>query len=175
MKIIPPERAAHVPGPTRPKTVEEYIARAPKGARETLEGLRRVIRASAKEATEDMRYQVPTYRYKGLLLAFGATPRWCALYTFSQEVTDLFEDDFWEYDMTPAVIRFPHSAPPPAELIQRLVWGRLRMNDPDRWSKPKTTRGPNKKKTAKTAKTGETKKKLVKARRTAKAPARRSS
>jgi uncharacterized protein YdhG (YjbR/CyaY superfamily) len=151
-RIVKPESAARTTARVPPKTIDDYINHAPRSSRATLDWLRAVIKRAAPMATETISHQIPAFRHKGLLIGFGATPKHSALYTFSQEATDIFEDDFWEYDMTPGTIRFPHDAPPPIDLVEKLVRGRIRMNDPDARSKAKKTRGPNKKPSQKKSK-----------------------
>ena len=53
------------------KTVDEYIAQAPKEVQDKLKELRAVIRTSAPGVEERISYGMPYYYYKGRLVYFG--------------------------------------------------------------------------------------------------------
>ena len=61
-----------------PKDVDEYLARVPEPARSTLNKVRAAIRSAVPaEATEAISYGMPTFKYKGPLVAFAAFSDTC--------------------------------------------------------------------------------------------------
>jgi uncharacterized protein YdhG (YjbR/CyaY superfamily) len=61
--------------------VDEYLAGIPEPARSTLNTLRAVIwSAVPPDATEAISYRIPTFKYKGPLLAFAAFPNHCSFF-----------------------------------------------------------------------------------------------
>ena len=56
-----------------PANTDAYLAAVPKDARDALEKLRKIIRAAAPKATETISYQIPTYKYHGMLVSFAAS------------------------------------------------------------------------------------------------------
>ncbi len=80
------------PGPTVPATmgpekapdVESYLAACPEPHRTTLEKLRATIRSVVpKETTEEISYGVPTFQYKGGLVAYAAFKQHCSFFLMS--------------------------------------------------------------------------------------------
>lgn len=73
---------------TTPKTapsgvegVDRYLAAVPEPTRGTLQKIRAAIRAAApKDATETLSYQIPTFKYKGGLVAYAAFLRHCSFF-----------------------------------------------------------------------------------------------
>jgi uncharacterized protein YdhG (YjbR/CyaY superfamily) len=79
--IAAPADAPTLAGMTTPPTVDEYIARAPEAAQPTLRELRTLVRAADPEATERIKYGMPTYEHGGQsLLNFSAAKRHVAVY-----------------------------------------------------------------------------------------------
>jgi uncharacterized protein YdhG (YjbR/CyaY superfamily) len=109
-----------------PKDVDEYLSRLPEDQRVALQNVRDVIRAAAPEAIETMSYQIPTYRYHGPLISFGAWKEHCALYGGTNEA---FQDELRPYDTSKGTIRFRPESPLPADLVRRLILARMAGND----------------------------------------------
>jgi len=64
-----------------PRDVDEYLARVAEPARSTLQKVRAVIRAAAPpETVECISYQMPMYKYKGMLFGFAAFKDHCSLF-----------------------------------------------------------------------------------------------
>jgi len=116
------------PLPGTPKDFDEYLSRLPADARATLEAMRKTIRSVVPEATEVISYQLPTFRYEGLLVAIGARPNHCALYVLNPSVMDGFDKELEGYDTSKGTIRFPIGKPLPAALLKKLVKARLAQN-----------------------------------------------
>jgi uncharacterized protein YdhG (YjbR/CyaY superfamily) len=56
-----------------PKTVDEYLAKVPEPARSTLTHIRKVIRSVVPpEATEVISYNIPMFKYNGMLIGYAA-------------------------------------------------------------------------------------------------------
>lgn len=90
--------------------VDAYLAGTPQPARETLEGLRQVIRAAVPEAVESIGYGMPAYKYRGKpLIYFAAAKKHCAL-----------------YGTVEGTIRFPPGEPPSAQRVRALLMERMK-------------------------------------------------
>ena len=64
------DRGSAAKGNAAPKNVDEYLAGVPEPARSTLNRVRAAIRSAVPlEATEAISYRIPTFKYKGSLLA----------------------------------------------------------------------------------------------------------
>jgi uncharacterized protein YdhG (YjbR/CyaY superfamily) len=106
--------------------MDEYLDGIPEPARTTLSKIRATIRSAAPpEATEAIAYRMPTFRYKGGLIAFAAFSKHCSLFPMSLAVMEMFKDDLKGFDMSKGTIRFPVNKPPPAALIKKIVKARV--------------------------------------------------
>lgn len=109
-----------------PKNVDEYLAGVPEPARTTLEKVRAAIRSAAPlEATEAISYRIPTFKYKGALMAFAAFSNHCSLFPMSLAVMGAFKNELKGFDTSKGTIRFPVDKPPPAALVKRMVKARI--------------------------------------------------
>jgi uncharacterized protein YdhG (YjbR/CyaY superfamily) len=69
------------------KTVDDYLAAAPKDKRAALAKLRDAIKATVPTATEVISYGVPTFKHNGKgLVAYGAATAHCTFYLMSKGV-----------------------------------------------------------------------------------------
>ena len=109
-----------------PRTVDEYLAGVPEPARSTLQRVRAAIRSAAPaEATEVISYNIPMFKYKGMLAGFAAFSKHCSLFPTSLAVMKMFEKELAAYDVSKGTIRFPLDKPLPAALVKKMVKARL--------------------------------------------------
>lgn len=118
------------PSATKPrapaKNVDEYLAGVPEPARSTLSRIRAVIQSAVPpETTEAISYGIPTFRYKGALLAFAAFSNHCSLFPMSLAIMGAFKKDLERFDASKGTIRFSADKPPSAALLRKLVKARI--------------------------------------------------
>ncbi|MFO0705073.1 MAG: DUF1801 domain-containing protein [Candidatus Andersenbacteria bacterium] len=112
-----------------PKTVTAYIAAAPKEAQAHLRQLRTVIRAVAPKASEGISYQIPYYKYNGMLIAFGAFKKHCSLFPGgSTGMHKKLRAELKPYKTSVGTLQFAHDRPLPVALIKKVVTLRLKEN-----------------------------------------------
>jgi uncharacterized protein YdhG (YjbR/CyaY superfamily) len=110
---------------TRHTSVEEYLAAVPEPARATLEKIRATIRSAVPAATtEVISYGMPAFRYKEVLIWYGAFPAHCSLFP-TAAVIDQFRAELAKFSLSKGTIRFPADKPPSAALIKKLVKARV--------------------------------------------------
>jgi len=108
-----------------PKTVDEYLARVPEPARSTLQKTRAAIRSAAPpEATEGISYNMPVFKYKGVLVWFAAFADHCSLFP-TAGVIAAFKNELKAYRTSKGTIQFPVNKPLPAPLVKKMVKARL--------------------------------------------------
>lgn len=113
-----------------PKDIDEYLASVPEPARSTLNKVRAAIRSAAPpEATEGISYRIPTFRYKGGLVAFAAFSKHCSLFPMSLSVMAAFKNELKDFQVSKGTIRFPVDKPLPAALVKKLVKARVAQNE----------------------------------------------
>jgi uncharacterized protein YdhG (YjbR/CyaY superfamily) len=110
--------------------VEAYLARVPEPARTTLEKMRAMIRAAApKEATEALSYRIPSFQYKGALVAYAAFKEHCSFFPMSGRVIEEFAEELKDYKMSKGTIQFAVDKPLPAGLVKKMVKARVARNE----------------------------------------------
>ena len=115
-------------GAALPKNVDEYLQALPDDKRVLLEKIRKVIKAAAPQAEEFISYQMPAYKYKGVLVYFGAFTNHCSLFAGKQVVKD-FSTELKSFETSGATIHFTPDHPLPASLVQKIVKKRLQENE----------------------------------------------
>jgi uncharacterized protein YdhG (YjbR/CyaY superfamily) len=114
--------------PTKPTTIDEYLAALSDDKRAALEKLRKTIKAAAPKAEECISYQLPAFRLNGMLVAFGATANHCAFYPMSATTVEAHKHELKGYDTSKGTIRFQPDKPLPAALVRKLVKARIAEN-----------------------------------------------
>lgn len=118
------------PAPDGTANVEAYLAKVPEPARTTLEKLRATIRAAApKDATEEINYGMPAFRYKGGLVGYAAFKQHCSFFPMSASLLDDFADELKGYRTSKGTLQFPQDKPLPAALVKKMVKARVQQNE----------------------------------------------
>jgi len=112
-----------------PKDIDDYLKRYPANVQSTLGNLRKMIQAAAPKAEEAITYHIPTFKYKGPLVGFGATKKHCAFYVMSNSALKSFKEELKDYDTSTGTIRFSHDQPLPATLVKKIVKERIIENE----------------------------------------------
>ncbi|MGA2181496.1 MAG: DUF1801 domain-containing protein [Bryobacteraceae bacterium] len=112
------------------RDVDEYLAGVPEPARNTLNKVRAAIRSAVPaEATEAISYRIPTFRYRGALVAYAAFANHCSFFPMSAALLDAFQDELGNYRTSKGTIQFPLDKPLPAALVKKLVKARVAQNE----------------------------------------------
>ncbi len=128
-KASPGARGSAAKGNVAPKSVDEYLAGVPEPARSTLNKVRAAIRSAVPpEATETISYQIPAFKYKGLLVWFAAFSNHCSLFPGSS-VIEAFKNELKNFQTSKGTIRFPVDKPMSAVLVKKLVKARVAENE----------------------------------------------
>lgn len=98
------------------KNIDEYIAGQPENLREDLELIRETIKRAAPDATETISYQMPGFKYHGVLVWFAVNKNHIGFYVRPQ-VKNLFAGQLEGFTTTKSAIHLPIGKPIPVELI----------------------------------------------------------
>ena len=109
---------------TRPTTVTEYINAAPKETRVKLREMRAIIRSTAKGATESLKWGMPAYSYKRILVCFAVFKHHIGFFPTPSAVK-AFEKDLTSYKTSKATIQFPLDKKLPVSLIRKITGFRV--------------------------------------------------
>jgi len=110
-----------------PKTIDEYIADFPPDVQNLLQKVRTTIKKAAPEAEEAIKYQMPTFVFKGNLVHFAAFKNHIGLYPFPSGI-EKFKKELASYRGGKGTARFPLDEPIPFELISKIVKFRVKQN-----------------------------------------------
>lgn len=124
------------------KSVDEYIATQPKGARAILQRVRRTLRKALPGAEEVISYQIPAYKLHGArVLYFAGWKEHYSLYPATDQLVAALKDALAPYKVSKGTLRFPLSDPIPVKLIERIA--KLRAKEASKRAKAKVA-GPKK-------------------------------
>lgn len=107
--------------------IDGYIACFPAEVQEVLQKMRKEIRKAAPKATEDIRYGVPTFRYRGNLVHFAAHDTHIGFYPTPSGI-EAFKTELSDFEIGKGAIKFPIDGPIPYDLVRRVVEFRVKEN-----------------------------------------------
>jgi uncharacterized protein YdhG (YjbR/CyaY superfamily) len=109
------------------KNVDEYVAAQPKAVQSILNKFRSTIKAAAPGAEEVISYQMPAYKYNGMLVFFAAWKTHIGLYPAG--AMKAFEKELEGYERSKGTIKFPLDKRIPYGLISKIVKSRITENE----------------------------------------------
>jgi uncharacterized protein YdhG (YjbR/CyaY superfamily) len=109
------------------KNVDEYIAAFEPAIQKKLEQLRLTIKKAAPDAEELISYQMPAYKYHGVLVYFAGYKNHIGFYA-TPTGHDAFKKELAVYKKGKGSVQFLHEHPLPLALINRIVKFRLMQN-----------------------------------------------
>jgi uncharacterized protein YdhG (YjbR/CyaY superfamily) len=109
----------------RPKSITEYINAAPKEAQKKLREMRACIRAAAPGAKEGLKWGMPAFSYRRILVTFAAFEHHIGFYPTPSAVR-AFANDLSKFATASTSIRFPLEKPLPLSLIRKITAFRVR-------------------------------------------------
>src|SRR3954470_19142675 len=113
------------PKKARPKTTTEYINAAPKEARAKLRQLGATIGAAGVGATESLKWGMPSFSFRRILVTFAAHKNHIGLYPTPSAVK-AFADVLRGLKTATGSIQFPLAGPLPVALIRKITAYRVR-------------------------------------------------
>ena len=125
------------------KSVTEYIAAQPKGARPVIRRVRSVIRKAVPRAVEYISYQMPTYKLpEGSFLGLAGWKEHYSLYPATKDLVTAMKGMLTPYMASKSTLRFSLTEPVPAGLIARVA--KFRAKEVVRRAKAKQALGKKK-------------------------------
>ena len=131
-----------MPPSARPKDVAAYINAAPKEARKKLREMRSAIRTAAPGAVEGLKWGMPAYSYRRILVIFGGFKRHIGFYPTTSAVK-AFADQLKRFVVSRGAVQFPLEKPLPLALIRKITAFRVResIEEDVTWRTPRKTGG----------------------------------
>ena len=110
---------------TRPKTIDEYIQAAPKEAQKKLREMRACIRAAAPGAKEGLKWGMPAFSYRRILVTFAGFKKHIGFYPTPSAVT-AFAKELSKFSRAKGSIQFPLEKPLPLSLVRKITAFRVK-------------------------------------------------
>ncbi|MDB5120636.1 MAG: hypothetical protein JWN56_1854 [Sphingobacteriales bacterium] len=107
--------------------VDEYITGFPKETQLLLEKLRATIKNAAPEAEEMISYQMPAYKFHGMLVYFGGYKNHIGFYPTGSGI-EIFKEEIKDLKYSKGTIQFPLDKPLPLDLVTKIVVFRVMQN-----------------------------------------------
>lgn len=107
--------------------IDTYIAEFPEDVQARLQEVRATIRKAAPEATEAIKYAIPTFVLKGNLVHFAAFKSHIGFYPAPTGIK-AFEKELSVYKQGKGSVQFPLDQPMPLALITRIVEYGVKQN-----------------------------------------------
>jgi uncharacterized protein YdhG (YjbR/CyaY superfamily) len=111
-----------------PQTIDEYVAGFPPEVQRILQEIRRTIAGVIPEATEAIKYQIPTFVLEKNVIHFAAHKKHIGVYPVPKGDSG-FEEAIAPYQTGKGTAQFPLDRPIPYDLIRRMVEFRLMSPD----------------------------------------------
>ena len=110
------------------ETVDQYIAAFPADVKKRMQQLRKTIKAAAPKAEEVISYQMPGYKYLGMLVYFAAYKNHIGFYPGAGGVLEFYKE-LSSFKHAKGSVQFPHDRPIPFETISKIVKFRVKQNE----------------------------------------------
>lgn len=108
--------------------IDEYIAIFPPSTQNLLTQIRQLISKAAPNATESIKYAMPTFEYFGNLVHFAAYKNHVGFYP-SPSGLKAFKNEIDAYVNSKGAVQFPLNKPLPLSLISKIVKYRVIENE----------------------------------------------
>jgi uncharacterized protein YdhG (YjbR/CyaY superfamily) len=121
-------------GIPKPKTITGYIAAAPIEAQEKLYEILTCIRAAAPGAEESLKWGMPAFSYKRILVTFAVFKHHIGFYPTVSAVK-AFEKRLSKFTTAKGSIQFPLNKPLPLSLIRKITLFRVKesLEEDGKW------------------------------------------
>lgn len=107
--------------PTKPHSIDKYLAGLSPENRAALQKVRRAVHAAAPGAEECISYGMPAFRLNGKLIAgFKAAANHCSFHPMSGDTVATLEKDLAGYETSRGTIRFSARAGLSDTLVRKL-------------------------------------------------------
>lgn len=112
---------------TSPANADAYIAAFPPATKKLLQQLRTAIKKAAPLAEEVISYQMPAYKYHGILVYFAGHKSHIGFYPTASGIEN-FKKEIAGFKNSKGAVQLPLDQPLPVSLITAMVKFRVQVN-----------------------------------------------
>jgi len=110
------------------ETIDEYIGTFPENVQLILQEIRKVMKENAPDAEDLISYQIPAFKYYGMLIYYSAYQKHVSVSTAPFKVFEVFEKELSPYKRSKSTVQFPLDQPVPYQLIGEMTKFRVKEN-----------------------------------------------
>jgi uncharacterized protein YdhG (YjbR/CyaY superfamily) len=107
--------------------IDAYLEALPERERKPLEQIRSIIRSALPEAEEAISYQMPSFKYHGMVAWYAPSKNHYAIYMPPKFLVQ-FKEQLAQYSQTKSAIHFDYNKPVSESLIAEMVLAAAREN-----------------------------------------------
>ena len=107
--------------------IDKYIASCPPDVQKFLHQLRETIRRAVPEAEEIISYQMPAFKFHGILVYYAGYKKHIGFYPSASGI-EAFKEELTGYKSAKGSVQFPLDKALPLKLITRIVKFRVKEN-----------------------------------------------
>ncbi len=109
------------------ETVDEYFSSFPSGTKKILKEMRKAIKQAAPQAEELISYNMPAFKFQGVLVYYAAYKEHIGFYPTASGIAK-FKNELLSYEVSKGTARFSIKERIPFELIKKIVRFRVKEN-----------------------------------------------
>jgi len=109
----------------KPESIEEYITASVPQIQGRLKQMHEAIKSAAPGSKEELKWSMPSYSYKRILVTFAAFKNHIGFYPTPSAVA-AFAKELSKYKTAKGSIQFPHDQPLPLPLIKKITKFRVK-------------------------------------------------
>jgi uncharacterized protein YdhG (YjbR/CyaY superfamily) len=109
-------------------TVGEYLYALPPRLRDRVASLRKAISHAAPQAEEVISYNMPAFKWNGMLVWYAAFKQHIGFYPKASALV-AFKSELAPYKTSKGAVQFPIEKPIPTNLVKKIVKFRLKENE----------------------------------------------
>jgi len=111
------------------KDIDTYIELQSENIRSKLSEIRQTIKKAVPEAEELISYQMPAFRYHGMLAWYAVFTHHYSIFV-SPQIVDLYQEELKSFELSNSKsgIKIPLNKPVPVQLISKIVKSAAQAN-----------------------------------------------
>jgi Uncharacterized conserved protein len=109
------------------KTVDQYLSAFPSNTKVLLKKMRETVKEVAPQAEELISYNMPAFRWNGMLVWYAAFKQHIGFYPTPSAIKT-FAQELRQYKTSKGAIQFPIDEPIPTNLVKKIVKLRMKQN-----------------------------------------------
>jgi uncharacterized protein YdhG (YjbR/CyaY superfamily) len=100
--------------------VDKYISLFSLDTQMILKQIRQTIKKAIPEAEEVISYNMPAFKFHGILVWFAAFKKHYSIF-IRPKILQVFKEELKQYELTKSAIKTPYGNPVPVKLITKII------------------------------------------------------